>query len=60
MVKVEMKIASASSGEHNDKKSCGRIVPARLFTAAVISGVLIALAAISWFVLYIVNVNVGD
>jgi hypothetical protein len=34
--------------------------PRRLLTAAVVSGLLLALGAISWFMLFVANANVGD
>ena len=60
MAKAEIKTVHAPFGEPNDKKPCSSKKPARLFTTAVIFCLLIALGAISWFALYVANVNVGD
>jgi len=60
MVKCGIETAPISSGKLNDKKACRRTQPSRYFTTAVISGVLLAIGALSWVMLYVANVNVGD
>lgn len=60
MVKCEIETASMSSVKHNDAKTGKSSWSSRFFTTAVISGVLLAIGALSWVMLYIANVNVGD
>jgi hypothetical protein len=60
MVKVETKTMPLASGTHDERKDCARSGPTRLFTPLLISGLLLALGATSWFLLYVSNINVGD
>jgi len=59
MVEVQMKTLSLSSGKLDEDKT-RKNGPPRLFTSVLIFGLLLALGATSWLILYVSNVNVGD
>jgi hypothetical protein len=59
MVEVEMKTLSLSSGKLDEEKTF-KSGPPRIFTSVIIFGLLLALGATSWLMLYVSNVNVGD
>jgi hypothetical protein len=60
MVKSEIDAATLSSAKNIGEKSGTRSAATRALAPAVILGLLSAIGIISWIMLYLTNVNVGD
>ena len=59
MLETENMVVPASSG-NIDGKTTGKRKPARRLIAAAVAGVLLLVAAVSWFMLYVTTLNPGD